>query len=91
MESMLADKKYNTEECTQLSKTLADVIKQRVKELGYARYKLVTMVAIGQRRDSGVAFSSRCVWNAQFDSFAEHTYKNKSLYAVGLVYAVYAE
>nr|KAG5701563.1 hypothetical protein BaRGS_024813 [Batillaria attramentaria] len=91
MEAMLTDKTYDASSCNQLSKTLADVIKQRVKELGHARYKIVSVVAIGQAQPSSVAFASRCVWNANFDSFAEYTYRNSSLYAIGLVYAVYCD
>lgn len=91
MEAMLADKKYDATTCTQLSKTLADLIKQRVKEQGHSRYKVVSVVAIGQAEHSGVAFASRCVWNASFDSYAEYTYKNSSLYAIGLIYALYCD
>ena len=82
---------YDKEGCKQLTITLADAIKKRVKELGYPRYKLVTNVAIGQARDSSVALASRCVWNEHFDTFAEYTYKNESLFAVGLVYALYCD
>ena len=91
MEAMLDGKQYDKEACKQLTTTLAEVIKKRVKELGHSRYKLVTNVAIGQAHDSSVAFASRCVWNESFDSFAEYTYKNSSLFAVGLVYALYCD
>ena len=87
----MEDKQYDQEVCKQLTSTLADAIKTRVKELGYSRYKLVTNVAIGQVQQTSVAFASRCIWNDHFDSFAEYTYKNGSLFAVGLVYALYCD
>lgn len=92
-EKELGDKMYNKEECTIMSKSLADRLKQRVKLLGYARYKIITVVCIGQREDynPSVAFTSRCMSNAQFDTFSEHVFKNPSLYALGLVFAMYAE
>ncbi|XP_033736911.1 tctex1 domain-containing protein 1-like [Pecten maximus] len=92
-EKELDDKTYNKEECSNMSKSLADRLKQRVKMLGFARYKIITVVCIGQREEfnPSVAFTSRCMWSAQFDTFSQHVYKNTSLYALGLVYAMYAE
>ncbi|XP_069127760.1 dynein light chain Tctex-type 5-like [Argopecten irradians] len=91
-EKELRDKIYNQEECCILSKRLAEMIKQNVKSL-VQRYKIITVVALGQREEysPSIAFTSRCVWNANFDTFAEYTYKNASFYAVGLVYVLYAE
>ncbi|XP_060072258.1 dynein light chain Tctex-type 5-like [Ylistrum balloti] len=91
-EKELHDKTYNQDECCILSKRLAEIIKQNVKSL-VQRYKIITVVALGQRQDysPSVAFTSRCVWNANFDTFSEYTYKNMSFYAVGLVYVLYAE
>lgn len=91
LENFLEGRKYEAGSCTQLSRSIADVIKQRVKELGHSRYKLVAVVAIGQAEESSVAFSSRCVWNVSYDSFAEYTYRNSSLFAIGLLYALYCE
>ena len=91
MEEALQDQKYDMEACKQLTTSLADAIKKKVKELGFPRFKIVVHVAIGQADDTSIAFASRCVWNDQFDSFAEHTYKNASLFAIGLVYALYAD
>lgn len=92
-EAELKDRPYNKEECTALSKRLAESLKQRVKSLGYARYKIVTVVAIGQKQNlnPSVAFTSRSIWNANFDNFSEYTFVNEGLYAVGLVYCLYAE
>ncbi|OWF47380.1 tctex1 domain-containing protein 1-B-like [Mizuhopecten yessoensis] len=91
-EQELPETTYSEEECCILSKRLAEMIKQSVKSL-VQRHKIITVVALGQRQDysPSVAFTSRCVWNANFDTFSEYTYKNTSLYAVGLVYVLYAE
>ncbi|KAL8625640.1 hypothetical protein ACOMHN_043915 [Nucella lapillus] len=91
MDEMLEGRHYDKEACKQLASSLADAIKKRVKELGHPRYKLVTHVAIGQAENTTLSFASRCVWNDSFDSFVEYTYKNGSLYAVGLVHALYCD
>ena len=93
LESHLKGLPYDNEECPKLSKTLADTIKQQVKAIGNPRYKIVVIVAIGQVMDTlpSVCFTSRCIWNDKLDNFVESTYKNKQLYAVALVYGVYAD
>ncbi|XP_076441197.1 dynein light chain Tctex-type 5-like [Babylonia areolata] len=91
MEEVLEGQQYDQHTCRQLTTSLADAIKTRVKELGHPRYKIVTNVAIGQAGDATLAFASRCVWNDSFDSFAEYTFRNGSLYAVGLVHALYCD
>ena len=93
LESHLKGLPYDNEECPKLSKTLADTIKQQVKTLGNPRYKIVVIVAIGQVMETfpSVCFTSRSIWNDKLDNFVETTYKNKKLYAVALVYGVYAD
>jgi len=92
-EDELSDLTYNKEQCPALTKKIAEELKRRVKSIGLPRYKIITVVAIGQREqyNPSVAFTSRCVWSAAFDTFSEYTFKSPSLYAVGLVYALYAE
>ena len=93
LESHLRGLTYDKDDCTKLSKTIADTIKQEVKSLENPRYKIVVVVAIGQVMDMNpsITFTSRSIWNDKFDNFIEVTYKNKSLYAVGLVYGVYVD
>ena len=93
LESHLKDLRYDAEDCPKLSRTLTDTIKQEIKGLGNPRYKIVVLVAIGQKMDSrpSIFVTSRCIWNDKFDNFVEVMYANKSLYAVGLVYWVYAD
>ena len=90
LEKELDGVKYDKDKCTGLSKTLAESIKRQVKVLGFVRYKLVVIVAIGQREEShpSLAFTSRCIWNENMDNFSEYNYKSPSLFAVGLVYAM---
>jgi len=74
-----------------MCKTLSQDIKQRVKELNFERYKIICLVSIGEKKDQGVRFGSRCVWDHERDSYAAASYENPNLYAVGTVYAVYYE
>jgi len=73
------------------------LIKDKVKELQQqqqhqrdealaARRKLVVHVMVGQDAGQTVRFASRCLWNAADDSMASATYRNNSLFAVGVVF-----
>lgn len=91
LESYLKDEKYDPKSCRQLVQTLTEIIKTKVKDLNYERYKIVCMVTIGQSREQGVRMGSRCAWDAKRDTFAASSFKNKSLFAVATVWGVYYE
>ncbi len=44
---------YDGEKCNEAAKVLCDTIKNRLKLLGYDRYKYVVQVLIGERREQG--------------------------------------
>lgn len=91
IDSILKHETYDVETCRQNSQTLAEMIKMRVKDLSIPRYKIICIVHVGQINGQGVKIASQCLWNPEFDSFAEYSFKNSSLFATGLVYGVYCE
>ena len=84
---------YDPNASAQMTKTLSQIIKDAVKDLNYDRYKIVCVVTIGEllNGDVGIMQASRCVWDTNWDTFASGVYKNKTLYGVATVYAVYQE
>ena len=92
LEEAIGEKEYDFELFSSLTSELSDHIKEKVKEsLDIPRYKLVSFVMAGQLKDQGARVGSRCVWNAAFDHYATSSYKNRYVFAVGVVYAVYFE
>ncbi|XP_033121124.1 tctex1 domain-containing protein 1-like [Anneissia japonica] len=91
LKQRLESETYDPEKCNNLCRELSDKIKNRVKDLGYPRYKLVVVVSIGSVAGATLCTASQCIWNDKFDTFAEHSYKNGSIYAVATVYGVYQE
>ena len=91
LEQYLKEEKYDSKASKQLSLTLTQIIKDRVKELNYDRYKIVCHVIIGQAAEQGLRVASRFCWDAARDTFASGSFKNKSLFGVATVYAVYLE
>ncbi|ELT92640.1 hypothetical protein CAPTEDRAFT_140076 [Capitella teleta] len=91
LEGYLAEEKYEPELCKQMTKTLSEVVKARVKELMIARYKIICIVHIGQLNAQAVRIGSRCLWESNNDTFASFEYRNQSLFALGTVYGIYTE
>ncbi|XP_076439903.1 dynein light chain Tctex-type 5-B-like [Babylonia areolata] len=91
LDGYLAEEKYEPELCRQMSKTLSEVIKARIKELMIPRYKIICVVHIGQIGDQSMRISSRCLWDQNNDTYACSEFRNKSLFAVASVYGVYYE
>ena len=91
LEECLDGETYNPTQCRNLTLMLTDLIKCRVKELGYPRYKYVVTVTLGQDRKQGLQLVSRCLMNKDTDRFAEFFYANDVLFAVATCYAMYFE
>nr|XP_046247877.1 dynein light chain Tctex-type protein 2B isoform X1 [Scatophagus argus]XP_046247878.1 dynein light chain Tctex-type protein 2B isoform X1 [Scatophagus argus]XP_046247879.1 dynein light chain Tctex-type protein 2B isoform X1 [Scatophagus argus]XP_046247880.1 dynein light chain Tctex-type protein 2B isoform X1 [Scatophagus argus] len=86
----LSGMRYDPEEVPELSSSLADCIKDKLKtDAGFDRYKLVVQVFIGEQRGQGVKMSSRCFWDADTDNYAEDVFMNDSLFCVVAVFGSY--
>ncbi|XP_045161017.1 dynein light chain Tctex-type 5-A-like [Mercenaria mercenaria] len=83
--------KYNPKQCSKLIKALSDEIKDRVKLLGYDRYKIVCIMALCQRSEQAAVCSSRCILDKANDTYATYTFKNESLICSATVYGIYRE
>ncbi|XP_012876025.1 PREDICTED: tctex1 domain-containing protein 1 [Dipodomys ordii] len=87
----LQEEDYEPELCKQMTKTIAEVIKARVKELMIPRYKLVVIIHIGQLNGQSLLIGNRCLWDPKSDTVSSYVFRNASLFALANVYAVYLE
>ena len=76
LDERLKGKKYDSSESAQLSKELCTEIKEKVKEIGAPRHKLVVQVTIGEVQGQGVRIASRCLWDVETDNHASAYYTN---------------
>ena len=55
------------------------------------RFRFVTSVTIGEKKQQDVRVGSRCLWDTTRDSCASANYENLSLFATAVIYAIYLE
>ena len=91
LEMRLSDRDYDPHVCKKMVPSITDEIREKVKLLGYDRYKLVIVVNVGSLNDQGLRIASRCTWDDKTDNFASCSYSNKTLFAVAMVFGVYQE
>ncbi|CEL97936.1 unnamed protein product [Vitrella brassicaformis CCMP3155] len=92
MEDKLTDKQYHQDEAKIWTLELCNEIKQAVKEkLEIPRFKLIVQVVIGENSGQGIRVASKCLWDINLDNWSSFSYKNDSLFAVGMVFGCYYE
>ncbi|XP_028283947.1 tctex1 domain-containing protein 1-A-like [Parambassis ranga] len=87
----LQQEQYDADSAQKKSKTISEEIRARVKDLMIPRYRIVTLVHIGQLTGQSMQISSRYLWDASTDTFTSYSIKNSSLFGMATVYAVYLE
>ncbi|XP_043272969.1 dynein light chain Tctex-type protein 2B-like [Venturia canescens] len=85
----LSAKTYSSEDASAWSKGIADTIKTKVKELQFKRYKYIVNVVLGEQKGAGLKIGTRCIWDAEADSYAYDNFVNDTIFCVASVYAVY--
>ena len=71
--------------CNQLLHSFQD----RLKFLGYSRYKFVIFVHTVQHRDQGARIATMSLMDAPYDNFAQYCFSCVGFDVIGVVYAVY--
>ncbi|XP_035189117.1 tctex1 domain-containing protein 1, partial [Oxyura jamaicensis] len=87
----LQEQPYEPGVCGEMAKSIAEVIKARVKDLLVPRYKIVVVTHIGQLNEQSMQIGSRCLWDPATDTFSSYVFRNTSLFALANVYAIYFE
>ncbi|KAG5315750.1 TEKT4 protein, partial [Acromyrmex insinuator] len=85
----LATKSYDAHAAAQWTKDIADIIERKIKNLNFKRYKYIVNVVLGQQHGAGVKIGTRCIWDAEADTYAYDNFINDTIFCVAIVYAVY--
>ena len=86
---MAKQSSYSPAKSAQVSRYLTEDIKTRLKQFNIKRYKFVVHVMIGQSKEQGMQYVTRCIWDTQTDDVATVVYAHKDLFVVANVFAIY--
>ncbi len=87
----MANYTYNSKLASQTMKTLAEELKAKVKEQGFDRYKVVSVVSLVEKKGQGVMESSRCVWDPRWDTYAQFVHETPNIICIAMVFGVFRE
>lgn len=87
----IGNSEYDATKCAKMCLDLSVTIRNKMKDHDWPRYKFITNVIMGQCNDQGLETASRAMWDAKNDNYAYVVYKNTSMFAIGVVHAVYFE
>ncbi|PSN31096.1 hypothetical protein C0J52_24757 [Blattella germanica] len=76
MSDELAGKTYTAEDAEVWCKKIARDVRNKVKDLGFKRYKFMVQVVLGEQHGAGVKIGSRCLWDADTDNYASDVFIN---------------
>ncbi|XP_068620600.1 dynein light chain Tctex-type 5-A-like [Battus philenor] len=91
MEAELQEVEYNDKTIPELCLSLAENIRDAIKEENYDRYRIIPVVTIGQKRQQSVHMFHSFLWDHQRDAFASFNYENCHIYANVVVYGIYLD
>merc|ERR1711934_146960 len=69
---------YNADDAAEMGTEVCTEIQERIKELGYKRYKLITQVTIGEMKGQTMRIGSRCLCDVNNDNCASEVLQNVS-------------
>nr|CAD7263449.1 unnamed protein product [Timema shepardi] len=85
----LGGKIYNAEEAEVWTKTITSAVRNKIKDLGFQRYKFMVQVILGEQHGAGVKTGARCLWDADTDNYASAIFINDTIFCMAVVFAVY--
>merc|ERR1711865_536813 len=73
---------YNADDAADMGTDVCTEIQDRVKELGYKRYKIITQVTLGEIKGQTMRIGSRCLWDLKTDNSASEVLTTTNTSAV---------
>jgi len=86
-----SDLTYDAKACARQCLILTDMIKNKMKNLGCKRHKIIVLVNIGENKQQDLQVASRCVWDTKSDDSLHLTHITNDVYVVVNVFAVYKD
>ncbi|XP_014244897.1 tctex1 domain-containing protein 2-like isoform X2 [Cimex lectularius] len=90
LHTMLKDKNFSEQDPGELTKLIANTIRNRIGGSGklYNRYKLVVHVVLGEHKGAGVKSGARCLWDPECDTCVTENFLNDNMFCVATVFGI---
>ncbi|CAD0196658.1 unnamed protein product [Chrysodeixis includens] len=86
-----AEHKYNCQDSPATSLRIADDVMRETKSLGFNRYRIFSVVTIGQRRAQCYNNAVSFIWDHERDSYVNTQRENNSAFVQVTVFGVYLD
>ncbi|CAH1107643.1 unnamed protein product [Psylliodes chrysocephalus] len=82
---------YDPEMCAKQAKWASLMIRMKVKELNFERYKIVCVVTIGEKCRQDLSVMCKFLWDCEKDRFATFTIENNYVFGIAYCFGLYYE
>ncbi|CAG9818566.1 unnamed protein product [Phaedon cochleariae] len=91
MEEAMAHLSYDPQACNKQAKWASASVRSKVRQLNYHRYKIVSVVTIGEKHSQDIFSTCRFLWDAEKDRYSSYVVENTNVYGIGLCFGMYYE
>merc|ERR1719219_1011391 len=80
---------YHGEKSKELMNAIILEVKEKTKELGFDRHKLIVQGTCGEIKGQGLRVATRCLWDSTNDNYASYSFKNSGFWICVMVFGLY--
>lgn len=81
--------KFNTKSSVDVCRSLSEEILKEIKLKDFDRYKIIVVISIGEKYHQTFRQSTKFLWDAENDAFANYVYDRPDIYVIGTVFGIY--
>lgn len=81
--------KFDTKLTIALCRSLSEEILNNIKQRNYDRYRIIVVVTVGEKYHQTFHQSTKFLWDAENDAFANYIYDRPDIYIIATVYGIY--
>ncbi|XP_023311658.1 tctex1 domain-containing protein 1-B [Anoplophora glabripennis] len=82
---------YDMEKCPKQAKWASMAIRAKVKALEFDRYKIISIVTIGEKHSQDVLVTCRFLWDAEKDRYSTFAMENTYVFGIAQCFGLYYE
>lgn len=81
--------KFDTKSTVSVCRSLSEEILNQIKLEEFDRYKIIVIISIGEKYHQTFRQTTKFLWDAENDAFANYVYDRPDIYVIGTVYGIY--